>query len=98
MAAFSPVKNGTVSLAATTSNGSVTLAKRGVPQYEVYNDGPNTAFFYFSIAGETITAAPEYAIPAYQSRLVSVDTLATTAYGRCVTGTAQLYFMPGAGD
>lgn len=98
MAAFSPVKGGTVTLAATTASGSVALTKLGHSQYEVYNDGPNTAFVYLSIAGETISGTTEYPVPAYQSRLISVDPKATTAYGICATGTAALYFAPGVGD
>lgn len=98
MSAFSPVKNGGVSISASTSSGSATLTTRGVPQYEVYNDGPDTAFVFFGIAGETIVAATNYPIPAYQSRLVSVDTLATTAYAITASGTATVYFVPGAGE
>jgi hypothetical protein len=98
MAAFTPIVDGTVSIAATTASASVALTKLANPQYEVYNDGPDTVFVMFGLSGLTLTAATNYAVPAYQSRLLSVDTKATTAYARTVSGTATVYFMPGAGE
>lgn len=99
MNAFSPVKDGTVSISADATSKSVTLTKIGVPHYEVYNDGPDTVFVYFSISGETITAATNYPIAAGESRMIGVSPIATTAYARCLaTKTSTVYFIPGAAD
>lgn len=82
----------TVSIAATTSSGSVAFDATGAGTVRVYNDGTTPAMVAFG----AVATADDCIVPPGLSTLYLPDGVTEVA-AIMATGSATLYFTPGKG-
>lgn len=102
---FTPLDDGTVRLAATSTNQRIAMAKSAEREIEITNDGPDPVYVRFG--GSTVTAvvptaagtAGDYPILAGQSKIIRNLRGMTYAAAICASGkTADVYFSSGDGE
>ena len=92
--AFQPLEQGTVSLAATTSSGNVAVNVRG--QVRVYNSGTVPVFINLA-TGNSITASTTADVPIAPGTVEVLTGVGDHIAGITASGSATIYFTPGAG-
>ena len=97
---FSPI-GATVSLAVTSTTGSVALTSVGTApvtkSVRIYNAGTATAFFTFGISDVVAVAATSMPIPSGGIETFELGPNVTHAAAITSSGTATAYFTVGRG-
>ena len=97
---FNPTGNNTVSIAGTSTSGSVTLKDPiagNSPNVRIYNAGPNAAFVRWGVGAQTAVAT-DMPIAAGEIEVFYKGQADTFAAICAATETAKVYFTPGTGE